>query len=799
MTTAPDAYTPVEPAESWAAQTPFAEALLQDEQPAEPAGFLPWTESISPFEEGPDGAGDARPLDAAFAEAFAELRDEAFDEALADLVAETEEAVEERFEAEGPSAYGTGRERLGELHLSPLSLEVEQYLAAAAESVAGTDVESLNEDQLEQLLADVETRSVELSPASEDFFKAIKNKVRKVARAAKSVARKVGSVAKGALTFGLKRLRSLIRPLLKRVLSFAIGRLPAALQPAARGLLQKIRLEAEDEEQVTEEGAAISPTALADPEMLAESFDAVLAEAVAIERPPEGFEFEDYADQEDEQPYEGRELEALAEARAELIGMLRSAQEGEDLTPAIENFVPALLPALRLGIRVVGRQRVVKFLAKYLARLIGKWVGPQLSAPLSSAIVDVGLRLLTLEQPDEAEESAEAAPIVLAATIEDTVRRLTENEEYVFENEDLMQLAVAEAFEQAVATNFPARFVRPALQQAPSLSGSFVPRGVRSRRPYRKYNRVPTIEVSAQVADAVRTFGGTTLAAFLRAQGVQLPAKVRVHVFEAVAGTTLPKIARNDRALARVGKGRAVWSRLHPLTPQAAGLLLREPRLGVAVPGTYLRSRQRIGAGQRFYYLEPLQAGIAVPARPSTSARPTQARVVIDLRRSQISTAVYLSEADAQQVAAAVQQGRGVPVLLQTMRRALQTLTFKPGDRSVVIRRELEEGEEFAAALLGRLAPRVLQSVRGRIRAWFMTMVAEWMRARMAEFTRAAADPASGVTLRLTLRAVPGLPLLRDALNGKLGPGAMSKVLSGDAFKGVPSGTVTVVAGRRWS
>lgn len=330
--------------------------------------------------------------------------------------------------------------------------------------------------------------------------------------------------------------------------------------------------------------------------------------------------------------------------------------------------------------------------------------GPAAFRPLSSAIVDVGLRLLALEQPAETEESGEGAPAVLAATIEDTVRRLTEHEEYIFENEDLTQLAVAEAFEYAVATNFPAQFVRNRLQQAPSLAGSFVSRSLRTARPYRKYSRVPTIDITPQVADAVRTFGGTTLGAFLRAQGVVLPARVRVHIYEAVTGTTLPKVAR-DGALSRTGKGRSAWSRLHPLTPEAGSLLLREPRLGVTVPGMYLRSRQRIAVGQRFYYLELLQPGSSIPTSTDGSPRPTEARVVIDLRKSQISAAVYLSETEAQQVAAAVQQGRGVPVLLQTMRRAIHALRFIPGDRSVIIRRELEEGEEFAAALVGRLAP----------------------------------------------------------------------------------------------
>ena len=45
----------------------------------------------------------------------------------------------------------------------------------------------------------------------------------------------------------LNKLRGLINPLLRRVLSFAIGRLPAALQPAARSLASKFKAEAEAE------------------------------------------------------------------------------------------------------------------------------------------------------------------------------------------------------------------------------------------------------------------------------------------------------------------------------------------------------------------------------------------------------------------------------------------------------------------------------------------------------------------------------------------------------------------------
>ena len=78
--------------------------------------------------------------------------------------------------------------------------------------------------------------------------------------------------------------------------------------------------------------------------------------------------------------------------------------------PAIEQFVPALLGALRLGINLVGRPKVVGFLAKYLAQLISRWVGPQLSGPLSNAIVDTGLRLVTLESREMASAQRRGRP-----------------------------------------------------------------------------------------------------------------------------------------------------------------------------------------------------------------------------------------------------------------------------------------------------------------------------------------------------------------------------------------------------
>ena len=139
---------------------------------------------------------------------------------------------------------------------------------------------------------------------------------------------------------------------------------------------------------------------------------------------------------------------------------------------------------------------MVGFLARYVGQLIRRFVGPQLSGPLSNAIVDTGLRLVTLEaEAGEAGELRhdEAGPVAVASVIEDTVRRLAENEDYVLDNEELTQLAVAEAFSQAVATgHFPPQFVRPGLQ-----AGAVARRHLR-RAPAAQHPHLPQVHSASR-------------------------------------------------------------------------------------------------------------------------------------------------------------------------------------------------------------------------------------------------------------------------------------------------------------
>jgi hypothetical protein len=778
---------------------PFAEAMEASPALSE---LIPWSDGTTPFTEAFEPEAETvSPAEALVAEALEGLRDEGFTESLADLVAETEAVIATRFDNEG-EAYSAERERLGQAHLAPLAFEAERYIQAVSEGLAGTDVTSYSAEQLDEALSHFDPTSTALSPASENFLggwiSKVKGAVKSAVNTAKGAVKAVGSTLLGPL---LKKLLGLVKPLLDRVLKTAIGKLPAPLQGPAQTLIGKLGLEAEAaypaaaemaDEFRTPAGSVTSagaqPTVATDVEALAEQFDTALAEIVGSAALDKAGELEGFADEgESEEPPGGPQLERLAEARGQLIDAISRAQEGEDLTPAVENFIPVLMAALRTGLSLIGRQRVVNFLAKYLAKLIGKFVGPETAAPLSSAIVDAGLKLLSLEA--EGQVDLEAVPTMLAATVEDTVRRVSEQEGYVLDNEDLLQLATAEAFEHAVATNFPPRYVKPAVQQAPSLGGHFRTRRPRSAHPHRHYSKAPEIDLTAQVADSIHTFGGATLGDALRAQGVTFPVRARIHIYQAVAGTTSHDIATAERGL-RHDLRTSVGS-LHPLTPHAAGTLLREPRLGVHVPDRYLAGRGRLAIDQRLYRIEP------VAGPPSSAAKPSVAKLHVDLAKGEVRARIYLAEAEAQRAATAVRQGRGVPALLDAIGRHFAKLRFSVGNRSVVIRTERPESEDLAASVVKKLSAATLSAFERAVRGWILKGLAAWAKTGGEAFARAAADPAVGVTVTVALTAVPGLSLLHAAVAGTATAEQQRALSAGTAFQGAPATTtVTVVPGR---
>ncbi|QIM22527.1 hypothetical protein G7075_17635 [Phycicoccus sp. HDW14] len=790
-------------------ETPFAETGPFGESIPESVGLLPWTESPSPFSER-DLAGFEREDEQTelFLDTFEELRDESFDEALAELVAETSEAAGVGVQGEQADAWGAQRQLLAQAHLGPIGAEAERCVQRFMDHVAHVDPETISQSELEDLLERFDPGPASVSPAGEQFLGSLIKKAKSIAGKVVDVAKKVVSKIPflGAI---LKKLKGLIDPLLKRVLGMAIGRLPAALQQPARDLAKKIgigehedesfdELEDEAEEETLGEDFAGSPVKVLDPETLGESLDAVLAASMVS---PEALEqSESFGPDTGSEVPAGTELEQLAAARGRFMNRVRDAGDGEDLGPAMEQFIPAILPALKLGLRLIGRTKVVNFLAKYLAQLIGKWVGPQLSVPLSRAVVDVGLRVIGLEHDGRGELESEAVPAMLATTVEETVRRLAEQPEHVLEDEALLQVAVAEAFEQSVAANFPATLVRPDLRLAPSLGGTFVTRHARTPHAYKKFTRTPEIELTQGQAAAVRSFGGVTLDAALRAHGITLPGRFRVLVFEAATGTTLPTLARLEGIVGPSGTHGA-YSHLHPLTRANATTLLREPRLGVDAPARFLQSRHRISVGQRFFHLQPVgqqPTPLPMPTREAPSCdpgTPSDRRMRLDVRRGEARIALYFSEPDAQRIAASLGSDPASPALLKALLEALRAAGRSVGrsDGAVQIPAGAGPGPSTPAPTSPpppsgasdggdgqsewesrweaqweaewerransrrrrhprrhhRLSPGQRARLRRRIRAAASTALSAWARSSGQEFVRAAQDAKCGVTVRI--------------------------------------------------
>ena len=767
-------------------ESPFAESLSEADPGRSMRGFEPWQASLTPFADG-EGEAFADESDEAFEEALADIRDEDFHEAVAMLAEETEAAVGERFANEAP-LYARERERFAETYLSGVQFESEQYLTELETGIAGLDIGSFSENQIDETLARFDPQSGELTPAGEEFIGKLARKAKKAVKSVAKAAKKLGKLASPFLGPLLKKLRKLVRPLLKRVLSLAIGRLPAPLRPAAQtladrlmgkaGIVKPAAAAANAAAQPSAEPAA-APAVAIDSEALADSFDMMVVKAMTLDETVLA-ESETLDTGEDEALEESRDLETLAEARGELIDKLSQADERADLAPAIEQFAPVVLMALRTGIGLVGRPRVVGFLAKYLAGMIGKWVGPGQAKPLANAIVDTGLRMATLEAENEASwNENEIVPAALASIVEDTVRRFAENEDYVFEDEDLAQVELAEAFGEAVATHFPQDHVRSELQLAPSLGGAFVTRRARSLRPYGKYNRTPEIEVSAQMADRLPAFGGTSLGDAARAAGGSFPMRARMHIYQAKTGSTIPAMLRHDR------RGRAL---AYPLTRGAAGMLLREPGLGGRVPTRFMKSPRRIAVGQRVYVLEPV--GGSGFGSGQNRAAPSRSWLSISRGGAQMVAGVYLSETQAQAIAEAMRQGRGHGVLLKalvdSLRRSSRSRMEAEEPEALT---HSEEFEEFTARARSRFPAGFKDMLRRRIAAWIMPAIAGWVRSNSEAFLRAAAHPEPGVTVRIQLSGVPGLV---QATAGK----APTLASLARSLRGTPAMSISVIQGR---
>lgn len=740
------------------------------------------------YESDTDGLID--PQNEAYVTFLNELYDEEFDTAIENLVDEAATIHESQLvnETSDPQTDGYHAQRILQQHFAPLAAELETMLGTLETEFRHRDPRQMSDEEIDTTFNRLQPSSP-LSPNFEQFWGAIK----KVAKSA------VGAVKKGVgvlTTLGLgpilNKLKALIKPLLKRVINKAIGKLPPYLQPIAQRLAKRLpflkETEAGDGGEGEWEGVETGIQHEFDQQVANLLFardeveqEMELANAITEQHLPDHYP-----------------LAELAEARNRFVDNLQQLKEGEDPTPHIENFLPALLPALRIGIQLAGRKRVVSYLAKFLAKLIQRFVGPKYTPALSQAMVDVGLRLLQMETTPE--DEARAVPTAVAATVEETVRRVAGLPDYVLDNQELLEGFALEAFEQAAAANLPQSLPEEVYRKRPDLGQARKYRGIwkmmpgRRRKGYKTYTSPIQIRITPYKVAEVESFAGEPLAEYLEEQlGIAPGEEVEpiLHLYEALPGTRLADIARQEEHTAGLGSANRA-DQLHPLTRQAALQLLGEAGLGRDVEGEQSLNPHATAPGQRFYYLEvpgkrPLTA--TDPSGKTAPRRRTKLRLIFDFPKNEIRACLFLSEVRAQEIAVKLRQN-GHPGIVITRfaqileRRIERALAGRYGRLKLI--HETTTPDQWLGKLkqLPALLP---QMIAGRLKAWLLKGLSDYLKQHGRDFISAAENTADGVTLLITLSNPPGFAQLRQALKGK----GLSLAMLNPLLK-MPDGSPTV-------
>jgi hypothetical protein len=711
-----------------------------------------------------------------FAALVGELYDPEFDEAVEDLVDDAAAVAEGAgsFEVGDPVRQHAQKARVVRAYLEPLERAAEATLDRIEASLSGADVTGASGAALEVLLEQYAPALETMSPAFENFLKGLAKKA-------------LGTIGKVASTIGkvlpinviIGQLKAAVRPLLDRVLKMALDKLPPPLRPAASRLARKFlgisevggASEADDTEGVAAE----------DPASIQEEFDTRLAGYVAF-----GDDFQRAMAAEetvDAQSATADPLGDLERGRHMFARRITELRQEEDPEPEIEHYVQAVLMALKLGIRILGRPRVVKTLAGFMARLIAKYVGREQSVALSRALVDAGLRLVNLEAAEP--PGPLAAGYAIASTVENTVSRLVrEAPDEVWDSEALLEMYTWDAFQEAAVAHFPDAMIRSDLHEASVQSGAWIalPVGTSAKR-YEKYTRAPEVSITPQLAAAVKTFGGVTLRDFLQDRlgvTVDKPVQARVHLYQAIPGTRVSLIALHEKQVVGLGTHRReAWSLFHPLTPEAAGLLLNEPGLGKPVAPEALVRRGRLVVGQRLYYLEIPGARVRLARRsPSVGPRPagsSHPHVTVDFPRRELRVSLVYSESHAQELAKKLRQRMPPAAILLALKGGLAPqFAHVLSGVSTKSLRVIHDAAPIHTPSSSPLAP-IFAAAGSRIASALLQMVLTALRGELEKrfdgfataFERAVKDEADGVTVVVTFKALPLLEHLRRLFGSK--------------------------------
>ncbi len=760
-------------------------------------------------------------------ETLASLHDEVFDEVIHDLVGEAAAmAVESRrgdYGDAGRAALRAHQVLADRFH--PLAADAERLLGEVAEAAKVLDLSSASEAEIDAALEPMRPRVAAGAPAFEQFLGSLFRKAKSLVHgAAKIVGKGIKAVA-SVLPIGLLlgKLASFVRPLLSKVIAFAVDKLPPQYRALAGQVAQRFGIASKITGALGQAAGAIGlpataltgmlPTAFGSPDAPAaaapvnsapSASTSVSGTASAIGAPaPDAAGDADGADAttelaapdtsmvqgeidaqltelllaSDEGEADEIASEYIASARApasdptgdldaartRFVRELESLGEGEDATPAVEHFLPALLPVLRMAIGAAGRDRVVDFFGGLAGQLIAPVVGPGVAPALGKAIVDTGMRTFLQAEVAAPAELHRVGAEAVARTVEDAARHVGALPAHVLGHPALLESHAREAFDRAAAANLPGSLLRPEHREGVDR-GAWAPLPRAGRPYYKRYSHVFDVTLTPALAGSIPTFGGGTLASFVREQlrlTLDRPLHARVHLFEILPGGRLSHVAAGE-SLPALGTphGRRMF---HPLTPEVAGALLHHPRLGRRVAGGADPLRSHIG--ERVYYLEVEGAPRRVVDAPS------RVHVSLDLVRDEARVCIFLGETLAQQIASMVRGRARAAAIVHELRTALashaRSLSAEGGHRRVHV---IGGGggalhHRHHASHVSHVSPLRRAIARASVE-WAWARLAELFERSSADFVHAVESSPPGVTLRVTFEHAPGLAALRAAGKG---------------------------------
>jgi hypothetical protein len=680
---------------------------------------------LSPFSESLTAEAETE-LETQAAEALlAELDDEGFHQALQALA---DEVAGRHLRSIGTWSNAAEAPVLAtadsEQWMESVAVEADRLLGELQTYFGDRPADTLRDGEMEAIAGLGEWEGVALSSpidAQEQFFKSLLNKAKNVVQGVAKVAKKglaaVGKLLPIGKLFDI--LRKLVRPLLKRVLDKAIGRLPEQLRPLATQLAKRFTGETTE---TTTNGADAQ-------ESFAETFDRQLAEAVLA--PNETVVEQLVAEAEAQAGDSYQDVGAVHEldvARARLARELAEAVPDQPPTEQMERFIPVVmgaLPLIKLGVRTVGRERVVNFIAGALAKLIQGTVGAQAAGTLSRHIASAGLQLLGLEA--ENGETSTLGTEALVAAAEDTVRHVMSLPPESLEDELLLESEIQDAFTEAAARHLPASVLRPELaEEARPGVWVMMPRATRPCFRYKKYSRVFPVRITRPLARSVVMAGGETLERRLLDAGTALswPVDAELEVYELLEGAELGHLAAFENEGGEDVSAAAL--QFEELTPATAAMLAGNPRL--AATGRLGLAGRR--GGQRYYR-------VRVGGRSLHRRRPFALRLDLTAAQPVLVVHLHIGERAAHSLSGYLQRRQMVQVV-----SAIRRLVDQASQQAMTAR---------LVRMLGRhgitLAPQASQQLAQRLADGMLHAVSQQLPAAAPTLARAAKDPAAGATL----------------------------------------------------